>query len=409
MELTAAPALEEGCCVPDLDQLARARRAAAQAEFVLWSQMLHHRDEARAALQATEPSRHRATTGLGSVVLDIAQTLAVSELSVEVILSTADTVRRTLPALWHAFSLGAVDAQRVRIIHQVLTTAHTDTLIGLLDTRAVEYAATHTPAELRAWLKRLRARIEPDSTALEAETARERRRVEIVHVENAMSWVNAYVPTAIAVAIEKRLTTAARTLPEIDPDTGKVDQRTQDQKRADLLCHWLTSSEGTQTTVRAEVAISIDARDLIGLTDGPGTVRGHGIPVPATWVRELATHETTLFRRLVLDPHGQVLDTTSLGYQPPGALRQALQWRDGRCRVAGCQVPADRTDLDHHHPWERGGPTHADNLRSLCRRHHRIKSHGHLTARHYRPPDSYRERVLNQTVVEIDVLHLHAA
>ncbi|SDD62712.1 HNH endonuclease [Auraticoccus monumenti] len=409
MELTAAPPLEEGCDVPHLGRLAHARRAAAQAEFALWAAMLDHRDEARAALQATEPSRHRAATGLGSTVLDIAQTLAVSELSVEVILSTADTVRRSLPALWRAFSLGAVDAHRVRTIHSVLTTAHTDTLIGLLDTRAVDYAATHTPAELRAWLKRLRARIEPDQSTAEAETARDRRRVEIVHVDHAMSWINAYVPTTIAVAIEKRLATAARALPEIDPDTGELDQRTQDQKRADLICHWLTSCEGTQTTVRAEVAISIDARDLIGLTDGPGAVRGHGIPVPAAWVRELATQETTLFRRLVLDASGQVLDTTSLGYQPPGALRQALQWRDGRCRVAGCQVPADRTDLDHHHPWERGGPTNAGNLRSLCRRHHRMKSHGHLTAHHYRPPDTYRERVLDQTSVEIDLVHLQAA
>ncbi|MVA76570.1 DUF222 domain-containing protein [Auraticoccus sp. F435] len=405
MEPATEPTVGSGCCGPDLGRLTRARRAAARAEFVLWCEVLRFLDEARAELEATDPSPHRGATGSGCAVLDVAQTLGLSELAVEVVESVARGVRRRLPALWRAFGRGDVDAQRVRTISQVLDRAESDALVELLDGRAVDYAASHTAAELRVWLRRWHARLEPGQTTAAAASARDRRRVEVVHGDDAMSWVSAYLPTPVAVAVEHRLSSAARALPAVDPGTGECDERTLEQKRADLLGCWLTGGPGSRPDVRAEVAISIDATDLAGLTDGPGVVRGLGLPVPAAWVRELAASPTTLFRRLVLDPVGEVMDTTSLGYQPPEALRTALQWRDGLCRVAGCQVPADRTDLDHQRPWGRGGPTAADNLRSLCRRHHRMKSHGHLAARHYRPPTRYRERAPALPPVEVDLVH----
>lgn len=40
-------------------------------------------------------------------------------------------------------------------------------------------------------------------------------------------------------------------------------------------------------------------------------------------------------------------------------------------------VPAERSDLDHQVPWP-VGPTEAADLWALCRRHHRMKSHGFL-------------------------------
>ena len=81
----------------------------------------------------------------------------------------------------------------------------------------------------------------------------------------------------------------------------------------------------------------------------------------------------------------------------------------GQCRVAGCTAPAHSADLDHVVPFEQGGPTHADNLHHLCRRHHRIKSHGRLHHRHQRGPWTWTERIEipgRDAPIEIDVLHL---
>ncbi|WP_328821868.1 HNH endonuclease signature motif containing protein [Nesterenkonia haasae] len=54
-------------------------------------------------------------------------------------------------------------------------------------------------------------------------------------------------------------------------------------------------------------------------------------------------------------------------------------FRDGTCQAPGCTVAAQCCDIDHQHPWEAGGETTGENLWALCRRHHRMKSHGHLT------------------------------
>jgi hypothetical protein len=134
----------------------------------------------------------------------------------------------------------------------------------------------------------------------------------------------------VAVAVADRLRRTAKAIPAIDPETGERDRRTREQKQPDVLCHWLTSCTGT---------------DLIGLTDGPGLTLD-GEPVGAAWVRELAQSEHTVLRRLGIDPAGQVLDTT----------------------------------------------TSACSLRCLCRRHHNMKSHGHLDERHLDRPMPHVER-----------------
>ncbi|MFM8782477.1 MAG: HNH endonuclease signature motif containing protein, partial [Actinomycetota bacterium] len=42
----------------------------------------------------------------------------------------------------------------------------------------------------------------------------------------------------------------------------------------------------------------------------------------------------------------------------------------------GCSHPARLSDIDHAKSWEEGGHTNPENLGFLCRRHHRLKTHG---------------------------------
>ena len=53
--------------------------------------------------------------------------------------------------------------------------------------------------------------------------------------------------------------------------------------------------------------------------------------------------------------------------------------RDRTCVFPWCTRSARRCDTDHTIPASRGGPTCPCNLAPLCRRHHRIKTHGGWT------------------------------
>lgn len=55
-----------------------------------------------------------------------------------------------------------------------------------------------------------------------------------------------------------------------------------------------------------------------------------------------------------------------------GALRRAIIARDRFCtHPSGCDVPAERCDIDHIVPWALGGPTRQENGRARCSTHNR--------------------------------------
>ena len=85
----------------------------------------------------------------------------------------------------------------------------------------------------------------------------------------------------------------------------------------------------------------------------------------------------TVFRRLVVDPDtGWLLDAGAKTYHPGRHLARTVRKRDLHCRFPGCASAARFCDLDHVIPFPLG-PTTLANLAALCRRHHRLKTHGH--------------------------------
>ena len=61
------------------------------------------------------------------------------------------------------------------------------------------------------------------------------------------------------------------------------------------------------------------------------------------------------------------------GYRPSRALADFVRSRDLTCRAPGCDKPATQCDLDHTIPYP-NGPTHAGNLKCLCRHCHILKT-----------------------------------
>ena len=181
-----------------------------------------------------------------------------------------------------------------------------------------------------------------------------------------MSYLHAYLPTSDAVRIDQLLTTEAKKLPS--------DDRTLDQKRADVLCDRLLG-HGDGHGRAAIIAITVPVTSLAGLSDEPGESFDGSFALPADLVRDLAQEPGTLFHRVITDPLGRILDVTEFGRFASAKLKIAIDIRDGTCRFPTCSRPATESDLDHQIPHPRG-PTNAANLRALCRRHHNMKTYG---------------------------------
>ncbi|MFZ5852441.1 MAG: hypothetical protein ACOYY2_13755, partial [Actinomycetota bacterium] len=124
---------------------------------------------------------------------------------------------------------------------------------------------------------------------------------------------------------------------------------------------------------RVSVQLRVDLATLLGLAEDPGHLVGYG-PIPAALARELAADGA--WRRFVTDPlTGRLLDRGWRVYRPPRALAEFIRARDRTCVFPHCNRAAAGCDLDHGVPWPHG-PTDRANLASLCRQHHRLKTHG---------------------------------
>lgn len=78
-----------------------------------------------------------------------------------------------------------------------------------------------------------------------------------------------------------------------------------------------------------------------------------------------------------------VSDSAAEGYRPTAAQAAFVVGRDGTCMFPGCDIPANRCQLDHISPYnhdepDAGGPTDTENLHALCQRHHNLKTDRHF-------------------------------
>ena len=98
----------------------------------------------------------------------------------------------------------------------------------------------------------------------------------------------------------------------------------------------------------------------------PALLLGHGV-LPNALLAEAIRNGATIkaIRTPSVEPQ--------LRYRPSDELAEFVRMRDLFCRFPGCDVPADRCDLDHARPWP-WGPTHASNLNCKCRQHHLMKT-----------------------------------
>ncbi len=100
--------------------------------------------------------------------------------------------------------------------------------------------------------------------------------------------------------------------------------------------------------------------------EGPGFVMG-GLLVPGNVLGRMACEGQL---KTIVHP-GQTPPEPR--YVPSRALADFVRCRDLTCRFPGCDHPADACDVDHTIAYP-AGPTQASNLKSLCRKHHLLKT-----------------------------------
>ena len=331
--------------------------------------MLAYRDAEVARIALIEPSLRRKIEQ-SAIALTIGEATGMSEAQIQLRLSIADRVRDNTPKVWDAFVDGLIDLSRVRDIAAAIDKLHRPESLTRLDNRVIGYAIDHTGAELRQWLRRFVQRVEADLATEQAEIERAQRHVSVTHGDDSMSWLNAYLPSHEAAAIEARLHKAARKPAEPD------DDRTVAQREADLLVAWCTDSDAATSAVDANIAVTVAADVLAGAAPGFAESTDGAWAVPAPWLADVIATGSTFWHRIIIDPvSDDVLAHEYLGRFAPDTLAVALQFLHGVCQAPGCMVPAGRCDLDHRTPHPLG-PTTGDNMGPLCRRHHTLKGHG---------------------------------
>jgi len=228
------------------------------------------------------------------------------------------------------------------------------------------------------------ARLSPEIFEAASEHARDCRKVTMYSEPDGMATIVALLPAADAQTVMLAIDALARHESEINGGDVSIspldDERTLDMKRADALTSlaatFLANNVESYKPHRRPVTVNltIDLPTLLGLSENPGILAGYGA-IPATVARELAADGK--WKRFITDPvSGELLNLGRETYEPPQALIDFLTARDRTCRFPGCRQPARVGDIDHAKSWDAGGETSISNLGVLCRRHHRMKTHG---------------------------------
>lgn len=230
-----------------------------------------------------------------------------------------------------------------------------------------------TRGRLNAEIDRVVARHDRDALRRVRDRAEERH-VSVWDKGNGTAEVDGLLVSTDAAALDKRLEALAGTVCENDP-------RTVEQRRADALgalavgmdrlacrCGSADCPAGERPANHG-VVIHVVAQEttVAGQSQAPGYLMGTNTVISADVVAELAARAR---QRPLADFTASAAEA---GYRPSQGLADFVRARDLTCRAPGCDRPAIDCDLDHTIPYPLG-PTHAGNLKCLCRVHHLLKT-----------------------------------
>ncbi|WP_166463115.1 HNH endonuclease signature motif containing protein [Amycolatopsis acidicola] len=279
-------------------------------------------------------------------------------------LELADALVTRLPCVLAEIEAGNTDLHAAAKIHDA-TSALPDEKCRDVDAALAPRLAGRDATQIRRAARDLVHRIDPEGSGERAAKRREDRSVRIVHEDDAMASLTAYLPAEVAAAGYSRIDRIAR------HRRNGGDERTLDQLRADTLSDLVLGTERHEA--RATVFLHVPIGTALGVTERGAFLEGHG-PIPGTIARGILNDPASVWKKVLTDPaSGAVLDVGRKTRRPPAAVRDLARARDRECGVAHCHRPAHHSQLDHVRRWRHQGQTSAANLHALCAHHNRLR------------------------------------
>ena len=313
---------------------------------------------------------------------DVAAALRLSPMSAQNRIDVARVLVGHLPNTISALSSGEISVAHATVIARETAVAIRNGLsqesVFRVEQTALAHAEFHTPGQVASKVKTTIAKLAPEEFEEIVDRARDSRRVTCYPEADGMATVVAILPAEDAQTVMKSI--EAYILKRNIEDAPEWSILSADMKRADALTA-LTSQALLSMANEVQphrrpitISVAIDLPTLLGLAENPGQLAGYGA-IPASVARRLAADGN--WQRFVSDPTtGNLLDFGREKYTPPQELVDFLLARDRVCRFPGCRRIGQSSDIDHAQSWEMGGETNPANLGLLCRRHHRMKTHG---------------------------------
>ena len=271
---------------------------------------------------------------------------------------------------------GYLSPANARILARAVLDLPDDVAVKVQE-RVLPRGCGQTPGEFRATVRRAVARFDRNDEAAKHAQAYAQRHVIAYPTGDYMADVVLHLAADGAEVVTTAVNAWA-------VKTGTDDHRTADQRRADAIVDICTAALAMpglprQHGLKPSINVTVPFTTLLGLSTEPGLLDGYG-PIPAEIACRLAGDPSSTWRRLLTDQAGRLLDYGSTVYKPPTALARHVIDRDQYCVHPGCRRPAANCELDHRVPWPQG-PTSAENLQPLCKRHHHLKHHSNWRIR----------------------------
>jgi len=339
---------------------------------------------------------------------DVATALRLSPTAAQNRIDVARVLVGHLPNTISALATGEISAAHATVIAKETAAAIRNGLsedaVFRVEQTALAHAEFHTPGQVATKVKTTIAKLAPEEFEEIVDRARDSRRVSCYPEADGMATVVAILPAEDAQTVMKSIEAyilkrnqeeesctcgekggavvgSSNNCPQHNSQgASEWSMLSADMKRADALTAIASQALGAMADdVRPHrrpitISVAVDLPTLLGLAENPGQLAGYGA-IPASVARKLAADGT--WQRFVSDPTtGNLLDFGREKYIPPQELVDYLLARDRTCRFPGCRRSGQLADIDHAHSWESGGETNPANLGLLCRRHHRMKTHG---------------------------------
>jgi hypothetical protein len=369
--------LADGC----LEILAGAAGVQAMVSGLVANAAGTYADSARAAAPPDAPVQAQEM----AIAAEIGSLLALSDRAAGALLAQSHALTTSLPRTLAALHDGTISWQHAKVMVDEAATLDPAGAAALeahfLDPDVPRPAAAAAIGEMPAYRFRQKARTWRERHHTESIEKRHakgmaERRVEYRPDQDGMAWLSAYLPAEQALGGWNRLTDLSRAM------QGPDEERTLTQLRADTFAEALLGSRasvaagtaaGPSSSIRAQVLVTVPVFSLLGLTDEPAMLDGHG-PIPASMARKLVANGAHSFYRVLVDPRdGAPLEIGRTSYRVTKAIRRWLRLRDGKCPFPGCSNNSLDNEADHLLAWHQGGTTGISNLGQPCPKHHRLK------------------------------------